>query len=387
MNQAESPKIDFSQLLRAVEGLTQWRPMALGFLTLVSTGLLTAIGQYLAIQLGGAAGAGLGLLIALIAIIVAAAGFQGVGVMLMDRAKSISPRSMLNALLYGLLCLPKAIGFFAALLGLTLLMTLLAALVYWVCKIPGVGPLLLFVAHPLLVVGAGVFFTAVFWVAIPLFMPAVWDGRGFKEAFSVMFAVARTRLVHVVALFLGLYAVVSVVALLLFAALLPGYAFMSGLAGSIIGPNMSGDMSSLMSIFGGGGASGHMYAGLFATALIFAVATTLMFQVFIMGINLVYLSVTAGLDISASQEALEAGLNKAKTKAREAQERAREAADRARQSARNAASAAQTKMEASAPSASIATVPSEPLPYSCPKCHGSITVDDAFCGHCGHKLH
>ena len=35
-----APRIDFSQLLRAAEGLTQWRPMLLGFLTLVAAGLL-----------------------------------------------------------------------------------------------------------------------------------------------------------------------------------------------------------------------------------------------------------------------------------------------------------------------------------------------------------
>ena len=378
--QTVAPRIDFSQLLRAAEGLTQWRPLALGFLTLVGSGLLMVGGMFLASSLNGALGGILAFVIGLLALVALASGFSGVGVMLMDRAKSIAPRSMVDALLFGLMCLPKFIGFFFVLLGLTLALSVVAALVYFVCKVPGVGPLLLFVAHPVLVVTAGVFFTTIGWVAIPLFTPAVWDGRGFKEALSLVFAVARTRLLQVVALFLGLYVVVSVVALLLFAALLPGYAFMTGLASAIVEPNMLGGMSSVMGIVNGYG-SGHMYAGMLATGLIFAVATTLMFQVLIMGVNLVYLSATTGLDISASQNALEAGLAQAKNKAREAQERAREAAERARQSAHSAADAARANM-APAPAAT----PAAAARPGCPQCHQDIAADDAFCGHCGHRL-
>jgi len=375
-NEARSPQIDFSQLLRAAEGLTQWRPMVLGFLTLVCAGLLMAAGQFLALKLGGGGGAILSSLVALLALVVLASGFSGVGVMLMDRAKSIAPRSMLDALLFGLMCLPKFIGFALVLLGLTLALSLVAALVYFVCKVPGVGPLLLFVAHPVLVVVAGVLFTAITWVAMPLFTPAVWDGCSFKESLSLVYAVARARLVQVVALFLGLYVVVSVIALLLFAALLPGYGFMTGLASAIVDPGMfSGGLSSVMRFSG----SGHVYAGVMATGLIFVVATTLMFQVLIMGVNLVYLSATAGLDISASRDALEAGLAQAREKAREAQERAWVAAERARQSTQSVAAAARS---------SVASAPAVPTSVAlrCPQCHEGIAAEDLFCGSCGHKL-
>ena len=381
---SSAPRINFSQLLRAAEGLTQWRPLALGFLTLVGSGLLMAGGMFLASSLGSALGGILAFVIGLLALVVMASGFSGVGVMLMDRAKLLAPRSMVDALLFGLMCLPKFIGFALVLLGLTLALTLVATLVYFLCKIPGVGPLLLFVAHPVMVVVAGVFFTAISWVAIPLFTPAVWDGRGFKEALSLVFAVARTRLLQVVALFLGLYVVVSIVALLLTAALLPGYAFMTGLASAVLGQNMLGDMSSVMSM-GSGYGSANLYAGMLATGLIFAVATTLMFQVLIMGVNLVYLSATEGVDIAASQAALNAGLAQAKNKAREAQERAREAAEHARQSTQNAASAARDSM-ASASATAAAPEPVAPAHLSCPQCHQGIAVDDIFCGHCGHKL-
>lgn len=388
------PSIDFSKLLRAVEGLTQWRPMVLGFLSLVFAGLLMTGGQFLALQMGGAVGALLALLLGLAAVLMVASGFSGAGVMLMDRARSLEPRSMVNALVFGLMCLPKFIGFALLLLVLTLALSLAAALVYFVCKVPGVGPLLLFVAHPVLVVAAAVFFTAITWVAIPLFMPAVWDGRPFKEAISVVFAVARTRLAQVVALFLGLYLVIFFVGLLLFAALLPGYGFMTGLASVIVEPRMlGGGMPSLMGLaMGGSQGSGHMYAGLLATGLIFAVVTTLMTQVLIMGVNLVYLSATESLDISASQNALQAGLAQARNKAREAQERARMAAERTRGSVRSAAAAAGVGMAsavaAPAPEQEAGHESADPVAAApaCPQCHQGIAADDVFCGHCGHRL-
>ena len=376
-----APRIDFSQLLRAAEGLTQWRPMLLGFLTLVAAGLLMVAGQFLAFRLGGGAGALISAFIALLVVVVVAAGFSGAGVMLMDRAKAIEPRSMVDALLFGLTCLPKFIGFSLVLLGLALGLTMVASLVYFVCKLPGIGPLLLFVAHPVLVVLTGVTFTAITWVAVPLFTPAVWDGRSFKESLSLVYAVARTRLIQVVALLLGLYVVMSVIALLLLAALFPGYGLMTGLAAAVVCPGMlGGGMSSIVGILGGmdmGGGGGHLYAGMLATGLIFGVATTLMFQVLIMGVNLVYLSATAGLDIAASQGALETHLEQAKQKAREAQERARMAAERARQAMPQAATA---------PVAGAVPSPAAKTAVPCPQWHEGIHADDLFCGSCGHKL-
>ncbi len=380
-HQTSSPRIEYSQLLRAAEGLTQWRPMVLGFMTLVAAGLMMIAGQFLALRLGGGAGAIVSAFVALLVVVMVAAGFSGSGVMLMDRAKAIEPRSMMDALLFGLTCLPKFIGFALALLVLALGLTLVASLVYFVCKLPGIGPLLLFVMHPVLIVLTGVIFTAISWVGVPLFTPAVWDGRSFKESVLVVYAVARGRLFQVVALLLGLYVVTSVIALLLMAALFPGYGFMTGLAVAIVGPGMlGGGMSSIMGVFtgmGGGDGGGHLYAGMLATGLIFGVALTLMFQVLIMGINLVYLSATADLDICASQGMLDAHLAQAKQKARDAQEHARMAAERARQATK--------QVPAASVGIAVAAYAAEST-ADCPKCHEAIQDADVFCGNCGHKL-
>ncbi len=56
-----------------------------------------------------------------------------------------------------------------------------------------------------------------------------------------------------------------------------------------------------MNGYGGGYNSGLMYAGILATALIFGLAFTLMMQVALMGVNLVYLSATDGLDTADTE--------------------------------------------------------------------------------------
>jgi len=416
MNQsAPAVRIAYGSLLRAAEGLTQWRPMLLGFLTMVSCALLMAAGTFLAARAGGAGGMVLGALVGLLVLLLAASGFSGVGVMLMDKAKSVPVRSMADALVCGLMCLPKFIGFALVLLALVLVLALVGALAYLLCKLPVVGPLLLFLLHPVLVVLAGVVFTTVGWVAIPLFTPAVWDGRGFKEALSLVLAVARTRLVQVVALLLVLYLVVGVVGMLVAAALLPGYGFMSSLGASILGVGMfSGGMPSPGALMGGYGmgGSGLAVAAVMSSALIFGVAATLMGQVMLMGINLVYLSATEGVDIAAGQQMLDAGLAQARERARQAQERARqaaetaqararEAAERARQAMPQASAAAvqpqpaaqeplQAQEQAAPPQEPPADAPAagEPAPASgrCPQCQGAVGEDDLFCGDCGHRL-
>jgi hypothetical protein len=383
-NAAET--LDFSQLMRSAEGLTQWRPLVLGFATLVLSALLMGLGQYMGMRMGSGFGMALMAFIALLSMVLAAAGFSGVGVMLMDRAKGIELRSMTDALLFGLICLPKFIGFALVLLCATLALAAAAALLYFVCKIPGVGPVLLFFVHPLLVVVAGAFFTAVGWVCVPLFTPAVWDGRGFKESLSLVVAVARQRLLRVVMLLLGLYVVVGVIGALLFAALMPGYGFMTGLATAVLGSSMVQAGMSMDQIFYSAGAGGYASAGLLSTLLIFGVAMTLMFQVFIMGVNLVYLSATQGLDIASSREALEQRLAQVAQKARDAQERARQAAEAAAARGRHEGSATPATAAAAAAAGSVSAAAAAAPALACPQCHEAISASDAFCGSCGHKL-
>ena len=444
-------QVSFAPLLRASEGLTQWRPMALGFLTWVVVALLLAVGGFLSSSIGGAAGVGLMGLFGLLAMILIAAGMSGVGILLMDKAKNIAPRSMMDAFLAGLWCIPKFLGFYVVVALVLVALAVVGAIGYFLAKIPGIGPLFFFVLHPVLVIVAAAVLTSLLWVGFPLFTPAVWEGRGFKESLSLVIAVSRQRLVPTVLLFLALYVVVSVIGMVVFGALLPGYFFMSGLATSILGVGMTGNglaaITALMNGYGGG-SSGLMYAGILATALIFGLAFTLMMQVALMGVNLVYLSATDGLDTADTENALNAGLDEMKRRAREAQEKARLAAEQAQEKARQmaeeakerarqraaeqaaaqAAAAEQTAAQAQAaavlaaeqaeqqaaadrlateaaaaqaappdaapqeppllaePAPSTNLPPASAATATCPQCQHTVGHDDMFCGECGHRL-
>lgn len=376
--ESNMPKLNLSYLMRSAEGLTQWRPMLLSFLTLICAGVFFMLGGVMTAQMGNSAGMLLTLLASLLGFAVMAAGFSGSGVMLMDRAKQIPPRSMTDAVLFGFLCLPRFLGFGLVLLAIAVVIALVGAVVYLICKVPGIGPLLLFVAHPILVVGAAVVASAVMWVAIPMFTPAVWDGRSFKEALAVVYESARRRMFQVVLMLVALYAIAAIISAVVFGGLFAGYGFMTSLATAILGQHLLSGFGMMgFGGFGYGGESGLLYAGMLATGLIFSVVFSLLMQVLIMGLNLVYLSVTEGLDLTQSQAALDAGLEQARRKAQEAQSRAREAAERARQA---------RPVIAATPSQG-ATVQTVSAGLVCPKCSATVASDDLFCGSCGHKLH
>ena len=366
--------LHFAQVLRAAEALTQLRPLIASITTFVVSAIVMALGGSMAVKAGfngakfvlGTAG--------VVNFAVLAVGLTAVGVLLMDRAKEIEPRSIVDAFVYGLISLPKFIGFALILLALTLAVGAIGGVVYFICKVPGMGPVILFVAHPLLVAGVAAALAAVLWIAVPLFAPAVWDGLSFMEALSVLLAVARQRLVPVVATYLLLYVVIGVIASLIFSALVPSYLSMTGMAAAVLGPDVSRVESLLelaqslhLSLMGGesGAGNGHFYAMLLASGLIFGVVAALLGQVLIMGMNLVYLVAVDGLDVAASQSAIQEQLAQVKEKARDAQARAQQAAERAR-------------TPRSAPATAIIA--------SCPQCKAPVAAGDPFCSGCGHRL-
>lgn len=373
--ETNSIQINFSRILRAAEGLAQWRAMALGCLTMLASGTLMVLAMYMGTQIRGVGGLVLGGAAALVALVVGAAGFSGVGAMLMDRAKQIAPRSMADALVFGVICLPRFVAFALLLLVIAIGAGLVAGAAYMLCKIPGLGPLLLFIAHPILVLAVGLLFTVITWAVIPLFTPAIWEGRSLKEALAVVWTVARNRLMQTIALLLTLYIVAGLIGALMAAALFPGYMFMTGMAAAILGPDIAaaGGMG-IFSLLAGSGASPYLYAGVLGSILLMMIVGAMLAQVLIMGMNLVYLSASEGLDLAESHAAIESKLEQARQKGLEVRERARQAAERARDAGHPAAS-----------SPKLATAGPEDA-NACPNCASACSASDVFCGSCGHKL-
>jgi hypothetical protein len=363
--------MDLLMFARASEGLTHIRGMLVSFLSFLVGGAFLALGLYVAGTSPGALARFFLLLCWFIYALVAGTGISATGIMLLDRARDLPARSLSDALVFGLMCLLKlwliGLGVFIA----GALIMLVPAIVYFVCKIPGIGPVLLFFAHPVLVVCAGalIFFTSIF---ATLVVPALWDGDTITQATAKSIAILKERAVTTVLYLLVMGVVTAIILSSLGAIILPGYLSMTGLAAGIVGAKLAGGVSMLTSLpfammYLGSAEGGHMVAVALATAVLVMLCIAAALQVQLMGVNLVYLGVSEGVDTAGAESMLKRQLDQAKAKADEAKQRAA-AAERARQAAQQARSAA--------PAASS----------RCPNCNSTFSPEDAFCENCGQKL-
>ena len=436
--------IQFAALARAGEGLTQWRPLVMGFITMVLCGLLTVASQWLATSVGGMTGVLLFGLCMLVVVVVFFSGISAVGVMLMDKAQNISVRGFSDAAFAGLLCVPKFLGLMLLSLVAALLFYLVAAIIYFICKIPVLGAVLAFVAHPVLIVVASVLIVAWMCVIMPLFAPAVWSGLAFKAALASVIGIARSRLVEVVLMQVVLYFIMLVISGLLLMGLLPAAMSLTGMGASVMGVNLA-----YLSMMGFGallnmGAMGSVTGLLLGLGVLLGVVAALLWQVAVMGQNLLYLQANASVDSVQAEAALNGVWNDVRKRAEGAKERAMAAAERAKQmaaekaqevaaanEARKAAAAEQAKVqaalavereatrlkeeaeqreqaqaaalmdaeqqaqEAAATAALQADAQSQtkevasnqaPEQSSCTQCHEPVNQTDVFCGNCGTKL-
>ncbi|MEQ6437052.1 zinc ribbon domain-containing protein [Comamonas sp. w2-DMI] len=344
--------IRITTLARAGEGLTQWRPMLVGFLTLLLTFLVFLAAQGLGSAIGGVTGGIARLVLSLAAAVVMMGGISAVGVMLMDKAREMPVRTIGEAFAFGLACIPKFLLFAVLLLAAVLAFLLVAAVVYFVCKLPVIGAILAFVAHPVLVLAAAAALVALIWVIYPLFAPAIWSGLGFKAALASMLGIARRRLVEVVLLELVLYFIIGVICVLLFAGLLPASFSLTTMGAAIIGGGQAASLAAAgygASAFMGNTAVMGLVSGL---GVLYCVVGALMAQVMIMGMNLVYLQAQEGLDASDAEGALDDLIGNVRKHAEEAKDRAMAAAEQVKARAAKAQeSPAQPAQDAEAPQA------------------------------------
>ncbi len=364
--------MDMLMFARASEGLTHVRGMVVSFLAFVCGGAFLVLGLYVASSSMNVLARLFLLVTWFLYALIAGTGVSATGIMLLDKARGAPPRSNSDALMFGLMCLLKfwlvGLGLFVAGLAIMLVPTM----IYFICKIPGIGPLLLFFAHPILVLCAGalIFFASIF---LTLIVPALWDGDTISQAAAKTIAILKERAVATVLYLLVMGVVTAIILSILGAVILPGYLSMTGLAAGVIGPRLAGGLAivtnlpfALMALSSGEG--GHMVALALGTLMLLALCVAAALQVQLMGINLVYLGVSEGVDSSGAENMLKRQFDQAKAKADEAKQRAVAAAERARQAAQQA--------RASQP----------PPAMRCPNCNASCTPDNVFCENCGHKL-
>lgn len=338
-----------------------------------------------------------------------AVGVNAAGVLLMDQAKGHPARALGDAVAYGLMCIPKLIAMALGLLIVAIGVFIATALLYVVCKLPFVGPLIFVVVFPLSVVVSGVAVCGLF-LCLFLALPALWEGAGIARAMGQVLAIVRARLVEAVLLTAMVGLLSGVVGLIVFSVLLSGLMPMMGLAASVFGGDALASVVSMAHGGGGGGlgglssgngGAGHAMAAGVGGGLLWALAASLVATVSLLGLNLVYLRLTEGLHAGATEATLKSGLDDARRRAAQFARHARDAAERVRDSAR-AASVKGIEPAPDAPSPdTVATAPplappatplSRPVPpgatrsSTCPQCLSAVGTEDVFCIVCGHRL-
>lgn len=415
-------------LLQALEGITNRRAFLSLLVSSLVGSLLLFVVMYLAMRLtfsgnGGFASA-VGLIGGLLCAVVILSGFSASGIHLIRQFRQQEPMTLSSSFLAALATLPRFIGLFLLLGVVALLVWLAIALIFFICKIPGIGPLLYTVALPVsALVVALLFYASVF--VTPLSAPAIWSGKGVFETLAVLWGILRERLLSVVVQSLLLGLLTGLVGGLIMGGVIFGL-FASGSISMLIVGDFSGNpMAAMMNLMGGmSGGSGHMLAGGLGALLLLASASVLPLLVLIGGNCIIFDGVTSGLSTDEIAARLREQLANVREQAEAAGKRLGEAgkeiADKARQAqaestvATPPANAAATPVvaqasaavaaaapivaetpaapaEAIAPAVPQAVAPAaiDPLPAPaacCPGCQNPVAVDDAFCGNCGTRL-
>lgn len=364
-----------SSLLDALDAVSRWQPFALLAATFLAALLLAA--------LFGAVGAsfGFGVMTAITGLIgfvavagVATIGLNAAGIWLSDQVWGRPQRSMGQSLLTALLTVHRLLAVLLIEFLLFMAFMLVLALVFFVCKIPGIGPLLYAFAMPIGVIASGVVLFALTYIAGPLVFPAIWNGTPVLRTVVMLLAVARSRMAKAVVMMVLLGLMISLVVFFIWSMLALGALVVTGLSAMTIGTGNLFNLSTLFGIFssyggyGGGGGGGYGYAIAFGSAVIALVAAIPAALIALKGFSIIYREVSEGLALDEGEKNLSGRMADLKSRAQAAHQ------------------TALAYTHTSGANHSGPRPPGAPSALACPACQAQITPQDLFCGSCGHKL-
>ena len=282
------------------------------FIGVLVSGLSSRLG------LGGA------LLGALLFLVVAAVGVNAAGLLQLDAARGVAPRRLADAFLAGALCIPRVLLLGVVLLAAAVAVFVVLAIVFAICKLPLIGPLLYLVAFPASVVVAGVALCGLA-LAFVLALPAIWQGMTALGSLAQALAMLRERalevLLSLVLLAVLCAAVAAVIGVVLGLGLVPAV----GLSVAILGTGI-GSYESMIAITQGYGGASHAIAALLGGGLLWALAVSLIAQVYLRGLVVLQQRTSEGLDADGAEAALRQRLDDVKRRVSAWHERARAAA-------------------------------------------------------------
>ena len=317
----------FTSMLQAVNGLRNRRALV----AWLGCAIVGVLASGLIASLSGALGFLAVILSSIVFLIALGTGVNAAGLLQMDQARGVPLRSLSDALVYGLMCIPKLVVLGLAFFAVTLVFFIALALIFLVCKIPFVGPMLYAVVFPLAVVAAGLLITGVF-VCMLLSLPAIWEGSPISRALAQTLAIAKSRMVETLLLFAIVGVICVAVAFIVFGVIFNGLVPVMALSGGILGMGGFGGgggggsaLESMTMMSQGGGGMGYIVAGGIGFGILWSVAAALVGQVYLHGLNLVYLRVTEKLDVGAAEAALQRTFDEARQRSGELAAKARAA--------------------------------------------------------------
>lgn len=360
-------------LLDALDAVSCWQPFVLLAATFLAALVLIALFGAVTTALGFGTMSAISALIGVVAVAgTAITGCNAAGIWLSDQVWGRPQRPMGQALLTALLTLPRllAVLFIEFLLFLAFMLAL--ALVFFVCKIPGLGPLLYAFVMPVAVVASGLLLFALAYIAGPLVFPAIWNGTPIVRTVVMLLAVARSHMAKAVVMMVLLGLMVLLVSVFIWSMLGLGLMVVGGLSAVTIGVG-GFDYSMLPGMFFGqrhgpgqygGAGNGYLYAGTFGAAVIALVAAIPATLIALKGFSIIYREVCAGLALDEDEKNLSSRMADLKARA---------------QAAHQAALAHTKSGKDSGPPASAPAA-------TCPACQAAVAPQDLFCGSCGNKL-
>ena len=289
-----APKVGLMDLfLRSGDALRNWRAL----LTLVGAAVAALVMMMASAATGHTGVIFVGVLVGYATVSV---GISASGFLLMDQALNQTPRRIRVALVDGA---RAAVRLFAILLiGLAgaLVAVLVVALLVLLCKIPGLGGLLYAVVLPASVLLLAFVYASLYFV-LALAGAVVWSGVTLRQALAALVAIVTHRFVEsaigVLLLTLFMLLVGGVIGVFVSA----GVGIVAGLSAGILDTAMI--MLDLSTLFEGGRAQAVVYGGMLGLGILLAVVGSVIFSMAILGLNRLYLHLSADLAVPSTTPA------------------------------------------------------------------------------------
>jgi hypothetical protein len=281
-----APKVGIMDLLlRSGDALRNWRAL----LTLVGAGVAALVMMMASAATGHAAVIFVGVLVGYATLSV---GISASGILLMDQALNLTPRRIRVALVDGARAAVRL--FVILLIGLAgaLAAVLVVALLVLICKIPGLGGLLYAVVLPASVLLIAFVYAGLYFV-FALAGAAVWSGVTLRQALSALVAIVTHRFVEsaIGVLLLSLFMLLVGGVIGVFVS--TGIGIVAGLSAGILDTAMI--MLDLSTLFEGGRAQAVVYGGMLGLGILVAVVGSVIFSMALLGLNRLYLHLSADL--------------------------------------------------------------------------------------------